>query len=69
MPMIIGYMIGKMIAILIVSVITLMFRLIMIVCSIVIYAVKHSFFAARWILVKLWEGGRVLYDNYKLNLR
>ncbi len=69
MPIIIGYMIGKMIGNLIVSIITLMFRLIKLACIVAIFILRHTFAATQWVLVKLWDGGRSLYENYKLNLR
>ena len=69
MPVIIGYMIGKMIGNLIVSILTLVFRLIKLACIAAAYVLKYVFIAVQWMLVKLWEGGRGLYENYKLNLR
>lgn len=69
MPVIIGWFIGKMIGKLIVALVTLLFHLMRIFVVMAIHAFKLTYAVTEWILGKVWQGGKLFYDYYRLNLR
>ena len=69
MPVIVGYLFGKMLGNLIGSIITLLFRMIRLVLILVGHVVRYAAIGGCWLMRKIWTGGMGLYEQYKLNYR
>lgn len=67
MPIIIGYMIGKVIGNLLVAIIGLLFKALCWALMAAGYVVKYAFIALEWVIGMMWATGRDWYRNYKLN--
>lgn len=63
MPLFIGYFIGKMIGNTIVAIMKLLVQLVRIALIMVTYVLKYTFIMIEWIAVKLWQGGKGLYNH------
>lgn len=69
MYLLFGYMLGKMIGNLIVSFMTLVFRVLHVLLVTIGRVLMYVFKGVSWFIGKLWEEGLEWYDNYKLNLK
>ena len=69
MPIVVGYLFGKMLGNLIVSIITLLFRMIRLVLILAGHVVRYAAIGVYRLMRKIWLGGMGLYEQYKLNYR
>ena len=69
MPVIIGYLIGKMIGNFIVAIIKILFALLRFAVILAVQLTKYAFLTAQYIIDKIWKGGRYAIEYYKLNIK
>lgn len=66
MPVIIGYFIGKMIAYMIIAIMKLLFQLVRIALIVAGFVFKYTFLAIEMVSIKLWQGGKGLYEQCRM---